>query len=579
MSKRPLAVGAVLAVLFVTACTTSPGLRGAESNPATDRASAGNDPDTAGTSPGSAASAGGAAHSDSAPAGVAPQDREPDAAPPEVAGFDAPAPPESGDPERPTLIAPEPGQARVDPTLQARPAGPPAVGLIVPTTPAVVAVVDEQYVPGTPPNGRSVSQRSAPEMPPRDRSAPELPDDSRSVLDGGVERREHAIPAAGERLGRVEPAAPTGERLGRVEPAAPDRGRPDQIDQTTPTGERRDQPDPATPDRGRPDQINPAAPVEEDNARTVSPTSAGDTLDVAVRRSYSPDDGDPPTVSSDPGESAVDPPAALEGVPDTAAAPPREREQTASTAQAEQNRVFSVVLDRAGWVYLGAEGPGTVDYIRRDFVDGGVAFFFQADAPGSYALRFDGQRLETGTTWTHVVTVDVAPPVEHRIARPSSDADGEGTVHQITTVPGTAPGSGTDSSSAPIAQSEESTRVDRVEVGRDGTGSTRGSANATTTALSDPMDEPLIERARALQAENDVEGELALLTELLETGSTDFDWVLFRLASIYEMPAYRDYRRARALYERVVHEYPFSEWWEPARRRVAYLQRHFFDIR
>jgi hypothetical protein len=102
-------------------------------------------------------------------------------------------------------------------------------------------------------------------------------------------------------------------------------------------------------------------------------------------------------------------------------------------------------------------------------------------------------------------------------------------------------------------------------------------------ALSDPsMEEPLIQAARMQKARS----ETGLALDLAGEYSRRFpqgswrDEADFLTAQLLEADSpFRDLVRARALYQAILTDRPESPFADTARRRVQYIDRHFFDVR
>lgn len=60
----------------------------------------------------------------------------------------------------------------------------------------------------------------------------------------------------------------------------------------------------------------------------------------------------------------------------------------------------------------------------------------------------------------------------------------------------------------------------------------------------------------------------------------DADWVYFTLANLYETSEkLKDYRKSVTHYRKVADDFPMSLYWNDAKNRILYIERHFFNIR
>jgi Tfp pilus assembly protein PilF len=97
-----------------------------------------------------------------------------------------------------------------------------------------------------------------------------------------------------------------------------------------------------------------------------------------------------------------------------------------------------------------------------------------------------------------------------------------------------------------------------------------------------PADLPADEYLRRAREEYDA-GRLSPALNMLDQYRTRFplgsDEALWLYAHIYEAPgASRNIRSALDYYRRLVNEYPQSQRYAEARRRIAYLERYYINI-
>lgn len=228
---------------------------------------------------------------------------------------------------------------------------------------------------------------------------------------------------------------------------------------------------------------------------------------------------------------------------------PIEPVETVSVAGATEGESVEITLPKMGWVFLGTVGGEKVDYLRREMKGDSVTFYLRPQEPGELELRFDGQDLSTGRRALHVVqlTVDEAPPPVYE---------------------------------PPLRVIQSVSTGQSVSAGVESIAAEQGVPSSPESTENAPRTREDLEVLADEYAQNgEVEHERDVLALLLERGNPEYDRLLFHLAQLYEEQPGRDLERAKELYQRVRDEYPFSRYWEEARRRIAYLDRHFFDIR
>jgi hypothetical protein len=97
-----------------------------------------------------------------------------------------------------------------------------------------------------------------------------------------------------------------------------------------------------------------------------------------------------------------------------------------------------------------------------------------------------------------------------------------------------------------------------------------------------PVESPAeyIRRARAEFDAGRIEPALSILDTMRQNypGGTDEAWWLYGQLLEANSPS-RDIRTAMEYYRRLVNEFPFSDLVEEGRRRIAYLERYYFNIR
>lgn len=278
----------------------------------------------------------------------------------------------------------------------------------------------------------------------------------------------------------------------------------------------------------------------------------------------------PPAAAATPaGPSA---PAARDTAPRERPAPPEPTLLRGERA-VEPGERFSLTLAGSGWIYLGSSAP--IDFISRRREENEVVFSFRmhrTEDQEPLELRFESQDLATGLRLLHqeIVVSSAASP-----ARADPDPEGRtASRDELAPTGGDAGPDLTEQLRAAVAAKgpltpEEAPLIQELLARMDGRSSEDETFPRETLALTE-----------RLVAADDAAGAIPLLEALLSSGSTRYDYLLYTLASMYERTGpNRDLARSRHLYRRLVQEYPLSDYWERATRRIEYLERHFFFIR
>jgi tetratricopeptide (TPR) repeat protein len=251
---------------------------------------------------------------------------------------------------------------------------------------------------------------------------------------------------------------------------------------------------------------------------------------------------------------------------DAAALPERQPDPIRSVT-AEAGMRVEVPLDGTGWTYLGEkEGREGVLYESRRFEGAGVVFALVASKPGEYLLRFQRQDALRGLTYDELVALKVTPKAAVQ-ALPAAGASG--------------PASGASGPAAGVAGSPNVAPA-AVAAGGGATGSPDAALGASAPAAKPAPDSP---EGMLLEAKNElgagkVQGALDALDRLLARYPSGMDeaFYLYALALEQNGPL-KDVKRAYALYKKVCSDYPQSAFWDKAAERVAYIERHYFEIR
>jgi tetratricopeptide (TPR) repeat protein len=244
-------------------------------------------------------------------------------------------------------------------------------------------------------------------------------------------------------------------------------------------------------------------------------------------------------------------------------------------------------------VYLGELGQRRgVDYDSRRLDPEGQSFVFRAAEPGTYALKFYKEDFirdyilndyvqvivgegpdQTGAGWFNP-PIDrgrvIAEPRWPAIPAPPSDGGAGEASSGIPGPPADLPAglspSGGDPGAAPGTGSAEDPPQE-------------GSGTDTPREDADIPPGGYIGRAQAEYDAGRIASALEILGQFRERfpAGSDEAWWLYGQILEANSPA-RDIRSALDYYRRLVREYPQSSRYDDARRRIAYLERYYFNI-
>ncbi|MCG8479478.1 MAG: hypothetical protein MI724_10310 [Spirochaetales bacterium] len=241
-------------------------------------------------------------------------------------------------------------------------------------------------------------------------------------------------------------------------------------------------------------------------------------------------------------------------------------QDTETTRNVRPGDLFVVQLPGPSWIFVGpTEG---VEFLDRRAVANGVEFVFrlrESEDGRPVALRFESQDLSDGRRRTHTETIESSDGI--RLVDRDIPTDGEALR-----------GSGSESDAAERSPAAASSLSEGdVAPATEAIVAALESGEFNTLGVSE---EELRDRVVLLGERAEHDSKARLLEAMLGAGVLEGDWILYTSAQLFESPwEGRDIRRARALYRRLVDEYPFSLHWDAARERIEFLNRHFFYIR
>lgn len=359
-------------------------------------------------------------------------------------------------------------------------------------------------------------------------------------------------------------------------------------------------------------EVEPARDAQSDGGGGGASTAAGEGASrmaarEPVAQSSSGGDDPPRERGSQRAPVSTDPPAAPEGTESSRSGPeeseesreaapnepgemPRSRApsekgagesypyQLTETRERAENTVGEELLVRLpgeGWLYLGEEGQSEhVRFLSQREQQGETLFRFRIGRPGEYELQFQRQELFSGRVAEHILQVAASDGSSNRSRQEAAGRLAEDT--------GGVAGDGVPGETA----------LDHGEA-EGAVGELRWPEEFATEALLENPQETLrrtresekydaVSLAEMIARRGDARGAIRLLEAYQgeEEREVELDEVWFRMAQLLEKEAQaRDLRRSVALYERIVDEYPLSDYYEASRQRAEHLKRHFFLVR
>ncbi|MDR3338404.1 MAG: tetratricopeptide repeat protein [Treponema sp.] len=267
----------------------------------------------------------------------------------------------------------------------------------------------------------------------------------------------------------------------------------------------------------------------------------------------------------------------------------------------------------AGWVFLGEAGSKRgLPYVSRRIDTEGQNFIFQAEETGEYELRFYKQdfiRDYILNDHVRVIVEDVLGENSFFYTPPGTgqgDAGNSVVAEPRWPLPAADPGAaaGTErpengGGAEPVANGNTGAVLQGPEGGANTTSTTTATPPVAPTAAigAVPAQRPpvggsavtekedvepaaLVRRAREEQEGGHIPEALALLDRFRERFPLGSDEAWWLYGQLLEAPGpMRDIRRALEFYRRLVKEYPQSTRREDAKKRIAYLERFYFNIR
>ncbi|MFP4363399.1 MAG: hypothetical protein ACLFR1_05975 [Spirochaetia bacterium] len=311
-----------------------------------------------------------------------------------------------------------------------------------------------------------------------------------------------------------------------------------------------------------------------------------------------------------------------------------EQSQPEVLEEAEVREVFAKPGDRVaisfeqpGWIYLGEEPveDAGLEYQGRELSTQSTIFEFTVSELGEHVLNFQRQDLSQGTIHPAQVRLSVVPEqeIEARMLGIQSSSEGEGesnvdiaradsliqegqlgeayeylTMFEDEQEPevllrlaqtASALGEYRESLDHWRSLQEEEDYTEQAVSGIAEAAMHLEDEQELSDALqfledlgAERLEDLLVSAGVFFEDQGNVPQAQSLLEQWLTSyeGNDNTDYVIYRLARLYEGQSdVRNIRRSLALYQKLVDEYPISQYWDTASQRVRYLQRHYFYIR
>jgi hypothetical protein len=295
------------------------------------------------------------------------------------------------------------------------------------------------------------------------------------------------------------------------------------------------------------------------------------------------------------------------------------------SASLKGGQYLDIAYPGTGWIYLGEmEGSSLLKYEKREIGDGDTIFTLQARNAGTALLHFYKSDALAGSYIDDYLSVsisgtsrnaehveapayaDIVPPrpsftkstvvalaQQEKAAQaasagsfsretsylddgeaktfPSAVGSSESGDDKSATVIQT---SGSPTSTGLTAKSENTPKA-AASAGQSKDASSNGKAD--TASLSEGE---VLELARSAFESKDYQLSLSYLDDFFDKAASLMDEGLYLKGNVLEAPSsLRNIKEALANYRTIVSNYPESDLWDDASKRISYIQRIYFDIR
>lgn len=271
--------------------------------------------------------------------------------------------------------------------------------------------------------------------------------------------------------------------------------------------------------------------------------------------------------------------------------------------RATVGQLVEIPFTGSGWVYLGELGSRKgLPYDSRRLDKEGQTFIFRAETPGDFSLKFFKQDFIKDLILNdHVqVTIGEAPlsssvggftipidrgriialprwpakddsqPIATVVSEKSTEVPSETTTDAVTATKAAMP---------QTASASSTTLNQEFSQGDEGI-SAVGPAKLLSQGSAKILPEDYLKLARTEYDRDAFQSALDALnffTELYPGGSDEAWWLY---GCVYEATGpLRDIKSALAYYKRLINEYPHSSRYGDAQKRIAYLERYYFNLR
>jgi hypothetical protein len=265
------------------------------------------------------------------------------------------------------------------------------------------------------------------------------------------------------------------------------------------------------------------------------------------------------------------------------------------TVRALEGHLVEIPFQGTGWVYLGELGGRRgIAYGSRRFDPEGQSFIFRAEEAGSYSLKFYKQDFIQDSIVNDYVRVIVEKPAGLGGIGPFNPPVDRGRVIaeprwpplSDRAVPGDGAG-GPTAAPPPVSAGESPAPVPGRPAAAASVPPSQEPGETPPSALPPPEQPPgeellpdrYLSRAREEYDAGRVAAALGFLDQFQERYPPwcDEAWWLYGQFLEANSPS-RDIRSALDYYRRLTREYPQSPRYNDARRRIAYLERYYFNI-
>jgi hypothetical protein len=386
----------------------------------------------------------------------------------------------------------------------------------------------------------------------------------------------------------------------------------------------------------------PVPPAAAPSPPPPAPSAAAPTLPEPSPPPPAPG-SPPPAAPAPPRQPAVPPPAVPDFIRPAESKPPRETEEPPESAipdmpyagpermglvpQSGEDIVYSrsvkaytgqyieIPFRGPGWVYLGELGSRRgVFFDNRQIDSEGMVFVFRADETGTFSLKFNRQDFIrdviitdyvqvivgeapsiTGTAWSSAHNApervyagprwppaDGAPPAADA-GRPQNASDTAGALPPAAAETNGPPALSGSAAAAPAAAGDEAAAAAALPSpnGEPQSGASVPEEAARAEYPAAPESPPdLLALAKTEYDAGRIASALNALGRYHSANPFGNDELYWLYGQTLEANGpTRDIKTALEYYRRLVDEYPQSARYDEARRRVAYLERFYFNIR